>query len=136
MGIRGLPGTYAFRRVSWTKDPLQRQTTFGYDKAGNRTLVTDASGRTETMAYDAADQLKTVDYSDPGTPDVTDTVYDDVGQRLGHDHARPDLDVGVGLAPAHDLLRRRRRRRELRLRPAQPPEHHLGGRGAHGDPWL
>ena len=39
-----------------TTAPCDVQTTYAYDRAGNRTALTDANSHTRTFAYDAADQ--------------------------------------------------------------------------------
>lgn len=61
-------------------DPLGRITRFRHDAIGNLITRTDPSGRITTHTWDAADQLVAIDYSDPGTPDVS-IGYDSNGQR-------------------------------------------------------
>ena len=56
-------------------------TSYGYDAAGNLTTLVDPSNRVTTRTYDAASQVKSVNYSDPGTPDVSNIDYDALGQR-------------------------------------------------------
>ncbi|MFD3498976.1 RHS repeat-associated core domain-containing protein [Streptomyces sp. NPDC058678] len=68
------------RRTSRT-DPDQQTTTSKYDAAGNLTTVTDPQDRTTTYTYDPADNVTGIDYSDPGTPDVTAIDYDPAGHR-------------------------------------------------------
>jgi|GEM_PF-1537671 len=64
------------RRVTVT-DPLTRQTKYNYDKAGRLSTTIDAHQppRTTTYGYYDDDQLQSIDYSDPSTPDVTYTYY-------------------------------------------------------------
>lgn len=57
-------------------------TAFGYDGAGNRTSVTDALGQVTRNVFDAANELVSVDYSDPATPDVVSIGYDATGRRV------------------------------------------------------
>lgn len=85
-------------RLSSTTDPSGRTTTYGYDLAAN--LVTKAdpggtcpawpivyppalspTGACTVSRYDIADQLISVDYSDPATPDVAAIGYDLNGRR-------------------------------------------------------
>ncbi|MCA1684161.1 MAG: hypothetical protein LC708_03430, partial [Actinobacteria bacterium] len=85
------PTTYTYDsvgRLATTADPLSRVTTYGYDGTGNLITQADPGGHCgasplgcTTRGYDAANQLKTVTYSDGVTPNVTDTIYDADGQR-------------------------------------------------------
>ncbi len=52
------------------KDPLGRVTKKEYDAAGNLTSLTDAAKRTTKYAYDPANHLKEVSYSESKTPTV------------------------------------------------------------------
>ena len=69
-------------------DALQRITRYSHDALGNLKTKTDAGpgcdvapNCTTTHTYDAADQLKSVTYSDGTTPNVTNISYDADGQR-------------------------------------------------------
>lgn len=67
--------------------PAGNTATFDYDTVGNLIHRIDPGGSCPgtgcaTFGYDAADQLKTIDYSDPNTPDVTNIDYDADGQRV------------------------------------------------------
>jgi len=87
--------TYAYgdpahpRLVSAVTDPNQRSTSYRYDRAGNLVSKTDPGGSCAasppqgctSFGYDDADQLVSVDYSDPATPDVTAIGYDELGRR-------------------------------------------------------
>jgi YD repeat-containing protein len=76
-------------RLTTSTDPLGRVTTYGYDAVGNRVSKQDHGGncgatpRTgcTTMAYDVADQLASITYSDGTTPNVTGVTYDANGRR-------------------------------------------------------
>jgi len=73
-------------RLITVTDPNTRVTTFGYDPGGNPTSKTDHGGGCPsigctTAAYDAADRMTSINYSDPSTPDVTSIAYDNVGRR-------------------------------------------------------
>jgi len=63
------------------KDPIGRVTKKEYDAAGNLTSLTDAAGRTTKYAYDPANRLKEISYSDGKTPTVK-YEYDADGSRL------------------------------------------------------
>lgn len=71
----------ALGRLSRVEDPLDRETSYAYDDAGNVVSLTDADGQVTSMSYDTANQVAGVDYSDPGTPDVTGIGYDSMGRR-------------------------------------------------------
>jgi RHS repeat-associated protein len=62
-------------------DPLGRKTVKEYDGAGNLTHVTDAAKRTTTYAYDPANRLKEISYSDGKTPTVK-YEYDVAGNTI------------------------------------------------------
>jgi RHS repeat-associated protein len=62
-------------------DRLNRTTSVDYDRAANRAHLVDPSSRTTTLGYDAANQLTSVNYSDPATSDVTSIGYDADGRR-------------------------------------------------------
>lgn len=62
-------------------DPLNRTTSYSVDGVGNLVKMVDPSNRVTTMTYDAANQLKSITYSDGVTPNVTDITYDGNGQR-------------------------------------------------------
>jgi RHS repeat-associated protein len=88
-------------------DGLGQATTYTYDVHGSLATVTDANGSTTTYGhdtlgrlirraepggtcpatrcttygYDAGNQLTSVSYTDPATPDVTGVTYDALGQR-------------------------------------------------------
>ncbi|MGH9224983.1 MAG: RHS repeat-associated core domain-containing protein [Acidimicrobiales bacterium] len=88
-----------YGRLKTVTDPDTRVTTYGYDRAGNPVSKADPGGtcpawqptgwppalaptaKCTVMTYDAADQLKTVTYSDGVTPNVTDVTYDPNGRR-------------------------------------------------------
>jgi len=61
-------------------DPLLRKTVSEYDKAGNLRKLTDAAKRTTTDAYDPANRLKEVSYSD-GKTHAVQYEYDADGDR-------------------------------------------------------
>jgi RHS repeat-associated protein len=63
-------------------DPLIRSTQYTYDGAGNQLTVQNPkdSSVSYTLAYDVANQLKTITYSDGVTPNVS-VQYDPDGQR-------------------------------------------------------
>jgi RHS repeat-associated protein len=54
-----------------TIDPLERVTAAEFDAAGNLKSKTDPEERTTSYAYDAADRLKEISYSDGVTPTAT-----------------------------------------------------------------
>jgi RHS repeat-associated protein len=84
-------GYDALARVTSTTDGLGNATSFSYDGAGNRLTKQDPGGNCSLtpgtnctrFTYDAANQLKTISYSDGVTPNVTNIAYDSVGQRTG-----------------------------------------------------
>ena len=63
-------------------DPLLRKYTYGYDGAGNPISLQDALSRTTTLGFDAANQLRSISYSDGTTPGVSFT-YTGNGERAG-----------------------------------------------------
>jgi RHS repeat-associated protein len=71
------------------EDPSGAITSYGYDTAGRATWKQDPGGDCASSpgngctryGYDNGDRLVTVDYTDPGTPDITAITYDDVGRR-------------------------------------------------------
>ena len=69
-------------RLVTAADPLSNTTTFGYDAAGRLETLTDPTGQVATYAYDDAGRPASVDYSDPGTPDLTAIGYDAAGRRI------------------------------------------------------
>jgi RHS repeat-associated protein len=82
-------GYDALARVTSQTDALNDATSYTYDGAGNRLTQQDPGGNCSatpptgctTFAYDAANQLKTISYSDGITPNVTNMTYDGDGQR-------------------------------------------------------
>jgi RHS repeat-associated protein len=58
-------------------DPLERKTTLEYDLAGNLESETDPDARKTSYAYDAADRLKEISYSDEVTPTAKFTYNKD-----------------------------------------------------------
>ncbi len=54
-----------------TIDPLNRKTTRTFDAAGNLKTVTDPTKRVTTYAYDPANRLEGISYSEEATPDVS-----------------------------------------------------------------
>ncbi|MBV8979926.1 MAG: PD40 domain-containing protein, partial [Acidimicrobiia bacterium] len=76
-------------RMSGETDQLGRTTAYSYDGAGNRLTKQDPGGNCSTTpktgcttsTYDAANELKTVTYSDGTTPNVSSISYDADGQR-------------------------------------------------------
>jgi RHS repeat-associated protein len=60
-------------------NPLQKETVFIYDAAGNLSSRTDARGNTTAYTYDAADQLTKITYPDQSTVTYT---YDALGRVL------------------------------------------------------
>jgi RHS repeat-associated protein len=87
--------TYAYansalpQNVTAVTDANGRATTYGYDGAGNRTSKQDPGGNCAatpkvgctSLAYDAANQLTSITYSDGTTPNVSNISYDADGQR-------------------------------------------------------
>jgi RHS repeat-associated protein len=61
----------ALEEPTETIDPLERKVKREYDAAGNLKEYEDALGRTIAYAYDSANRLKEVNYSEEGTHDVT-----------------------------------------------------------------
>lgn len=87
-----IANTYdSLARLSSSTDALGNVTGFSYDAASNRMSKQDAGGNCSStpavgctkFTYDAANQLKTVTYSDGLTPNVTNINYDAAGQRTG-----------------------------------------------------
>ena len=84
-------GYDALGRVTSLTDALNNVTSYTYDGAGNRLSQQDPGGNCSavpatgctTFSYDAANQLKTISYSDGVTPNVTNIAYDNDGQRTG-----------------------------------------------------
>jgi RHS repeat-associated protein len=66
--------------ITEAKDPLGRVTKKEYDPAGNLTTLTDPAKRATTYAYDPADRLTQISYSDKKTPAVK-YEYDPDGNR-------------------------------------------------------
>jgi RHS repeat-associated protein len=62
--------------------PPSGSTTDSYFAGGQLNVVTDARGKTTTMAYDAANQLTGISYND-GTANVSALTYDGEGHKLG-----------------------------------------------------
>lgn len=60
----------ALGRPSEVIDPLGRKTLEEFDAAGNLKALVDSAERETSYAYDKADRLVGIDYSDPGTPDA------------------------------------------------------------------
>jgi RHS repeat-associated protein len=82
-------GYDALGRVTTVTDALGNVTTYVLDSAGNRLTKQDPAGHCSAspmtgctvMAYDAANQLTAVTYSDGVTPNVSGLSYDADGQR-------------------------------------------------------
>jgi RHS repeat-associated protein len=82
-------GYDSLARVTSTTDALGNITAYTYDGAGNRITKQDPGGNCSatprtgctTLTYDAANQLKTISYSDGITPNVTNVGYDGIGKR-------------------------------------------------------
>jgi RHS repeat-associated protein len=78
-------------RVQTVMDALGSVTTYSHDGAGNLLTKQDPGGNCSatpktgctTHAYDAANQLTGITYSDGATPNVTNLNYDGDGQRTG-----------------------------------------------------
>jgi len=62
-------------RTTEVIDPLGRKTTRQYSLGGNLTKEVDAEARSIIFSYDSGDRNTKIDYSDPGTADVS-FVYD------------------------------------------------------------
>ncbi len=80
------------RRLETETDPAGSVTSYGYDTAGRMATITQpGAGSTctgtksgcVTYSYDDAGRPIGIDYSDPGTPDVTGITYDALGRRTG-----------------------------------------------------
>ncbi len=77
--------------VTTVTDALSNVTTYVYDAYGNMLSKQDPGGNCSaqpatsctTYAYDAANQLTGIKYSDGVTPNVSNITYDADGQRLG-----------------------------------------------------
>ncbi|MFN7148150.1 MAG: RHS repeat-associated core domain-containing protein [Microthrixaceae bacterium] len=69
------------RRLQTVTDPAQRNTSYTYTTEGWIDTIVEAASRTTTFGHHDDGRIDTIDYSDPATPDVTATVYDDVGRR-------------------------------------------------------
>jgi RHS repeat-associated protein len=77
--------------VTTITDALSNVTTYVYDAYGNMLSKQDSGGNCSaqpatsctTYAYDAANQLTGIKYSDGVTPNVSNIAYDADGQRLG-----------------------------------------------------
>ncbi len=67
---------------SWPTTSPTLLTRYSYDTAGNRTSLVDPLGQTTSFSYDNVNRLSLVDYSDPGTADVSYS-YDAHGNRTG-----------------------------------------------------
>src|SRR5256712_854443 len=84
-------GYDALARVTSMTDALSNVTAYSYDGAGNRLTQQDPGGNCSavpktgctTFSYDAANQLKTISYSDSVPSSVTNIAYDNDGQRTG-----------------------------------------------------
>ncbi len=70
-------------------DPLARTTGYSFDRAGRPTAMAAPGGSCggspsgcTTYSYDGAGQMTSIGYSEAGTPDVTEIVYDDLGRRV------------------------------------------------------
>jgi RHS repeat-associated protein len=77
---RGLPRTET-QYPAWPSTSGPLVTVFGYDATGNATTILDPLGQTTTVGFDALGRRTSVDYSNPGTPDVA-LGYDDNGNRI------------------------------------------------------
>ena len=89
---KGNATTFGYDRlghVSTVTDSLNRTTAYSYDPVGNLRTKQDPSGSCSanlgctTYQYDAADELASITYSDPQTPNVGNLTYDADGQRTG-----------------------------------------------------
>ncbi len=82
-------GYDALARVTSATDALSNMTSYSYDGAGNRLTQQDPGGNCTAVPptgctsfnYDAANELKSITYSDGVTPNVTNINYDNDGQR-------------------------------------------------------
>ncbi|HVF14431.1 MAG TPA: RHS repeat-associated core domain-containing protein [Acidimicrobiales bacterium] len=77
----------ALARLTAVTDALGRTTAYGYDAAGNVITRQDPGGTCPNLGctsttYDAANQLRSIAYSDATTPDVNAIEYDADGQRV------------------------------------------------------
>jgi RHS repeat-associated protein len=66
-------------RLLTQTDPLGHATTYGYDKVGNQTSVTDANNHTTSSAYDAQNRLTQITAPDNS---LTQYTYDGNGNQL------------------------------------------------------
>jgi RHS repeat-associated protein len=80
-------GYNSLAQVTSVKDALGNETDFTYDSAGNQLTKQNPGGncstasKCTTSAYDAANELTSVTYSDGVTPNVTAILYDADGQK-------------------------------------------------------
>jgi RHS repeat-associated protein len=65
---------------SWPSTSGSLVATTTYDPSGNKATYVDQLSRTTTFGYDALERQTSIDYSDPGTPDVS-LSYDANGDR-------------------------------------------------------
>ena len=145
----GAETVYAYdaldRTISVT-DPLGRTTSHRYDAAGNLVATEQPGGDCNATPavgcivriYDAGERLTSIDYSDPGTPDVTGMTYDPVGRRTALSNGLGELHLDLGLTRTADLdLSPGNRNHRLRLRPRrQRHRHRLPPRRRHRQPNL
>lgn len=85
----------AVGRVATETDPNSEVSSYSWDDNGNLLMVEQPDGDCQalvkagciTYGYDLANQLTSIDYSDPATPDVTSVTYDDAGRRTAQTQA-------------------------------------------------